>query len=106
MKVHEYQARELFKEFGIPVSDARVAETPEEVKQAAEKIGFPVVVKAQVLVGGRGKAGGVKIAKTLAEAEPVKRQEIFGLTIKGLRYKKCSLPKRKRSSRNIISDLR
>jgi succinyl-CoA synthetase beta subunit len=92
MKIHEYQARELFKEFDIPVSDAHVASNPEEVKQAAEKIGLPVVVKAQVLVGGRGKAGGVKIAKTLAEAETVGR-EIFGLTIKGLPVKKVLVAK-------------
>jgi len=92
MKVHEYQARELFKEFGIPVSDARVAETPEEVKLAAEKIGFPVVVKAQVLVGGRGKAGGVKLAKTAEEAEKIGK-EILGLDIKGLEVQKVLVAK-------------
>jgi succinyl-CoA synthetase beta subunit len=60
--LYEYQGKQLFARFGIPVSDGRLATTPEEALAAAEEIGGPVVVKAQVLTGGRGKAGGVKLA--------------------------------------------
>ncbi len=62
MDLYEYQGKELFKRFGIPVSEGRLATTPEEARAAAEEIGGQVVVKAQVLTGGRGKAGGVKLA--------------------------------------------
>src|SRR4029077_14784776 len=78
----EYQGKELFKRVGIPVSNGRLAETPEEAREAAEEIGGPVVVKAQVLTGGRGKAGGVKLALDPADAEP-KDREILGLDIRG-----------------------
>jgi succinyl-CoA synthetase beta subunit len=61
MKIHEYQARNLFAEYGIPVAEGDMAQTPDEALQIARKTGFPVVIKAQVLVGGRGKAGGVKV---------------------------------------------
>ena len=61
MKIHEYQARLLFVEYGIPVPEGDVAQTPDEALSIARKAGFPVVLKAQVLVGGRGKAGGVKV---------------------------------------------
>ena len=83
MKIHEYQARELFSRFGIPTNQGEVARTPEEAKAIAEKIGKMVVVKAQVHVGGRGKAGGVKLAKDPAEAYE-KAQAILGMDIKGL----------------------
>ena len=67
MKIHEYQARNLFAEYGIPVAEGDVAQTPEEALKIARKTGFPVVIKAQVLVGGRGKAGGVKVVDNEAE---------------------------------------
>jgi succinyl-CoA synthetase beta subunit len=80
--LYEYQGKQLFARFGIPVSDGRLATTPEEARAAAEEIGGPVVVKAQVLTGGRGKAGGVKLAKDPAEAE-AKAGDILGLDING-----------------------
>jgi len=83
VKIHEYQARELFKAHDIPVNHGEVAYTPEEAKAIAEKIGKMTVVKAQVHVGGRGKAGGVKLAKTPDEAFE-KAQAIIGMDIKGL----------------------
>ena len=83
MKVHEYQAREIFRSHGLPVPPDRVAATPEEVEAAAAELGGPVVVKAQVLVGGRGKAGGVKLAATPEEARR-KASDILGMDIKGI----------------------
>jgi succinyl-CoA synthetase beta subunit len=78
----EYQARDLFESYGVPVLQGIIADTPEEAKAAAEKIGGVVVVKAQVKVGGRGKAGGVKVAKTPDEAYEAAKA-ILGLDIKG-----------------------
>jgi succinyl-CoA synthetase beta subunit len=78
----EYQARDLFESYGVPVLPGIVADTPEAVKAAAEKLGGVTVVKAQVKVGGRGKAGGVKVAKDPAAAEEAARA-ILGLDIKG-----------------------
>jgi succinyl-CoA synthetase beta subunit len=78
----EYQARDLFEKHGVPVLQGIVATTPEEAKAAAEKIGGVTVVKAQVKVGGRGKAGGVKVAKTADEAYDY-AQQILGMDIKG-----------------------
>jgi succinyl-CoA synthetase beta subunit len=80
--LYEYQGKQLFARFGIPVSDGRLATAPEEARAAAEAIGGPVVVKAQVLTGGRGKAGGVKLAKDPADAE-AKARDILGLDING-----------------------
>ena len=82
MDLYEYQGKQLFARYGIPVSDGRLATTPEEARAAAEEIGGPVVVKAQVLTGGRGKAGGVKLAKDPAEAE-ARARDILGLDING-----------------------
>ena len=82
MDLYEYQGKELFKRYGIPVSEGRVAETPEEARRAAEELGGPVVVKAQVLTGGRGKAGGVKLADDPDDAE-AKAKDIIGLDIRG-----------------------
>ncbi|TML26863.1 MAG: ADP-forming succinate--CoA ligase subunit beta [Actinobacteria bacterium] len=82
MDLYEYQGKELFKRFGIPVSDGRLATTPQEARAAAEEIGGQVVVKAQVLTGGRGKAGGVKLAEDSADAE-AKAKDILGLDING-----------------------
>jgi succinyl-CoA synthetase beta subunit len=80
--LYEYQGKELFRGFGIPVSDGRLATTPAEARAAAEELGGPVVVKAQVLTGGRGKAGGVKLADDPADAE-AKAKDILGLDING-----------------------
>src|SRR6267143_265515 len=82
MDLYEYQGKQLFSQFGIPVSEGRLAKTPEEARAAAEELGGPVVVKAQVLTGGRGKAGGVKLANDPADAE-AKARDILGLDING-----------------------
>ncbi|HYM81019.1 MAG TPA: ADP-forming succinate--CoA ligase subunit beta [Candidatus Limnocylindria bacterium] len=87
MNLHEYQAKELFARFGIPVLPGQVATTPEEARAVAAAIGRTVVVKAQVLVGGRGKAGGVKLAESPDEAA-ARAAEILSLTIKGLPVRK------------------
>ncbi|MBX3062272.1 MAG: ADP-forming succinate--CoA ligase subunit beta [Anaerolineae bacterium] len=83
MNLHEYQSKELFAKFNIPTTLGKVAYTPEEAYRAAKEIGGPVVVKAQVLTGGRGKAGGVKLAQTPEEAEE-KATAILGMKIKDL----------------------
>ena len=83
MDLYEYQARDLFEAHGVPVLAGIVAETPEEAQKAAEKLAQPlVVVKAQVKTGGRGKAGGVKLARSPQEARE-KAEEILGMDIKG-----------------------
>lgn len=82
MDLFEYQARDLFESYGVPVLAGIVADTPEEARAAAEKIGGTVVVKAQVKVGGRGKAGGVKVVHNPDEAFAAAEQ-ILGLDIKG-----------------------
>jgi succinyl-CoA synthetase beta subunit len=78
----EHQGKEVFRRFGIPVSEGRVATTPEEARAAAEELGGRVVVKAQVLTGGRGKAGGVQLADDPDDAEQ-KARAILGLDIRG-----------------------
>src|SRR6266516_3678264 len=82
MDLYEYQGKQLFRQFGIPVSDGRLATTPEEARAAAEELGGQTVVKAQVLTGGRGKAGGIKLADDPDEAE-ARAREILGLDIRG-----------------------
>ena len=82
MDLFEYQARDLFEKYGVPVLPGIIADTPDEVRAAAEKLGGVTVVKAQVKAGGRGKAGGVKVAKTATDAEELSKG-IFGLDIKG-----------------------
>src|SRR5690348_16524088 len=82
MDLFEYQGKQLFAQFGIPVSEGRVARTPEEARAAAQELGGQVVVKAQVLTGGRGKAGGIKLAEGPNEAED-RAKEILGLDIRG-----------------------
>jgi succinyl-CoA synthetase beta subunit len=79
----EYQAKQLFAKHGVPVTLGVVAETPEEARAGAEQLGGAVVVKAQVQAGGRGKAGGVKLAKTPEEAA-ARARDIIGMQIKGL----------------------
>lgn len=87
MKIHEYQAKEIFEKAGIAVPKGRVATTVAEARKIAEEVGKPVVIKAQVHVGGRGKAGGVKIARNPVEAE-MHAKAILGMEIKGLVVKK------------------
>ena len=83
MKLHEYQAKGLFADAGIPTPDSQLAETADEVVTAAEEIGYPVAVKAQVQVGGRGKAGGIELAETEEEAREA-AENIIGMDLKGL----------------------
>jgi succinyl-CoA synthetase beta subunit len=87
VKLHEYQSKRLFANFGVPIPAGDVASTPKEARHIAAKIGKPVVVKAQVLVGGRGKAGGIRVANAPDEAFQVAGQ-ILGMEIKGLTVKK------------------
>ena len=82
MDLYEYQGKELFRRVGIPVSNGRRADSPQEARAAAQELGGPVVVKAQVLTGGRGKAGGVKLADDPPDAE-AKARDILGLDING-----------------------
>ena len=82
MDLYEYQGKELFRRFGVPVSDGRLATSPAEARAAGGELGGQVVVKAQVLTGGRGKAGGVKLADGPADADR-KAEEILGLDING-----------------------
>jgi len=87
MKIHEYQARDIFNKYGIPVPGHVLCHSETEVRNAMASINHPVVVKAQVFVGGRGKAGGVKLAKTRDEAIQVAGQ-ILGMDIKGCKVEK------------------
>ena len=87
MKLHEYQSKTIFAKYGIPIPKGRVAATAVEAKHIAEELGGRVVVKSQVLVGGRGKAGGIKVAKSAAEAEQL-AQQILAMEIKGLPVRK------------------
>jgi len=87
MKLHEYQSKKLFARYGIPIPQGEVAATPEEARRIAEDIGKKVVVKAQVLVGGRGKAGGIRLAQDPAEAEKI-ASEILAMELKGLPVRK------------------
>lgn len=90
MKIHEYQAKEIFARYNIPVTREVVCYTPDEVVAAAEKLGYPSVVKAQVLTGGRGKAGGVKLVKNADEAREA-AGKILGMDIKGYTVEKVLL---------------
>ncbi|MEA2459859.1 MAG: succinyl-CoA synthetase beta subunit [Actinomycetota bacterium] len=82
MDLFEYQGKEMLRKFEVPVPEGRVAQTPDEAAEAARKLGGKVVVKAQVQVGGRGKAGGIKLAESPEEAREVAEQ-ILGMDIKG-----------------------
>ena len=82
MDLYEYQGKQLFARFGIPVSEGRLSTTPEEVQSAAEELGGQVVVKAQVLTGGRGKAGGIKLAASPEDAAS-EAERILGMDIRG-----------------------
>ncbi len=92
MKLQEYMAKGLLRSAGVAIPEGRVAESPEEVRQIAREIGCPVAVKAQVLVGGRGKAGGIKVAETPEEAFGA-AERIIGMDIKGLTVGKVLVEK-------------
>jgi succinyl-CoA synthetase beta subunit len=87
VKLHEYQSKRVFARYSVPIPDGDVATAPAEARQIAQRLGGPVVVKAQVLVGGRGKAGGIKVARDANEAEELAEQ-ILGMTIKDLTVEK------------------
>jgi len=87
VKLHEYQSKRIFAQYGVPIPEGDVATTPAEARAIAERLGGKVVVKSQVLVGGRGKAGGIKLAHNPAEAEEVAAR-ILALEIKGLPVRK------------------
>ncbi len=87
MNLHEYQSKQIFAKYGVPIPKGRVAATATEARQIAEELGGRVVVKSQVLVGGRGKAGGVKLAKSPDEAEEL-ATKILSMEIKGLPVRK------------------
>ena len=87
MKLHEYQSKHIFSKFGIPIPKGRVAASAHEAKEIAEELRGRVVIKSQVLVGGRGKAGGIRLAKTPEEAESAAAQ-ILAMEIKGLPVRK------------------
>ncbi len=87
MKLHEYQSKLIFSKYGIPIPKGRVAATAQEARHIAEELGGRIVIKSQVLVGGRGKAGGVKVAKDPQEAEQLATQ-ILAMEIKGLPVRK------------------
>ncbi|MEO0083566.1 MAG: ADP-forming succinate--CoA ligase subunit beta [candidate division WOR-3 bacterium] len=90
MKIHEYQAKEIFRKYNIPTTKEKIAFSLAEAKAVTQELQYPIVVKAQVLVGGRGKAGGVKLVKT--EQELVSAvNAILGMKIKGLTVKKVLL---------------
>ena len=83
MKLHEYYSKKIFEKYGIPIPKGELAHTPAEAQKIAKKLNGPVVIKSQVLVGGRGKAGGIKVAQTAKEAFQY-AEDILALTIKGL----------------------
>lgn len=92
MRLQEYQGKELFRRVGIPIVEGKVALTPAEAEEIARELGGPVVVKAQVLVGGRGKAGGIKLAQTPQQAR-THAETILAMTIKGERVRKVLVTK-------------
>src|SRR5215211_2025109 len=87
MKLHEYQSKTIFAKYGIPIPRGRIAATAEEAKHIAEELGSRVVIKSQVLVGGRGKAGGIRLAKNPHEAGET-AEKILCMDIKGLPVRK------------------
>ncbi len=94
MKIHEYQAKEILRRYGIPVQPGEIATTPEQAEQIAQRFGVPVVIKAQVYVGGRGKAGGIQFGDTPEQARDAARR-VLGMDIKGLTVEKVLVtPKR------------
>ncbi len=100
MKLHEYQSKHLFSKYGVPIPKGQVAATASEAKQIAEELGGRVVIKSQVLVGGRGKAGGVRLAKSPKEAEDL-ATIILGMEIKGLPVRKVLVDEAANISKEI-----
>ena len=100
MKLHEFQAKEIMARHGVPVPQGQVTSSPAEARAIAAAIGKPVVVKAQVLVGGRGKAGGVKLAPTPADAE-ARAADILGMTIKGITVRRVLVTEAAQIAREI-----
>lgn len=92
MKLHEYQSKQIFAKHGIPIPAGRVATSPEEARAIAGELGGRVIIKSQVLVGGRGKAGGIRLAKNQREAEKHAR-EVLGMKIKDLPVRKILVDK-------------
>src|SRR5687768_12312482 len=84
MKIHEFQAKEIFAKYGVPIPKGRVASTPDEVAKIAAELGVKCVVKSQVHTGGRGKAGGIKVADSPEEARAA-AEKILGMDIKGFK---------------------
>ena len=87
MKLHEYQSKQIFAKYGIPIPKGKVAATASEARVIADELGGRVAIKSQVLVGGRGKAGGIRLAKNSSEAEDLAAQ-ILTMEIKGLPVRK------------------
>lgn len=87
MKLQEYQSKRVFAKYGVPIPEGDVAATPDEARRIADRLGGRVVVKAQVLVGGRGKAGGIRLAADESEAKTVAK-DILGMEIRGLKVQK------------------
>ena len=92
MKLQEYQSKRIFAQYGVPVPEGGIATTPQSAREIAKRLGTPVVVKAQVLVGGRGKAGGIRLATTSEEAETVAAQ-ILAMDLKGLHVRSVLVEK-------------
>src|SRR5262245_5033459 len=80
MKIHEYQGKEILRKYGVPTPEGRVSVSVEDAAKAAKELGLPVVVKAQIHAGGRGKGGGVKLAKTIEETQ-AHAKAILGMTL-------------------------
>lgn len=100
MNLHEYQSKRIFARYGIPIPKGEVADTPEEAREIAVRLGGRVVVKSQVLVGGRGKAGGIQLAQNADEAEK-QADAILGMNIKGLTVKKVLVDEAARIEKEI-----
>jgi succinyl-CoA synthetase beta subunit len=100
MKLHEYQSKNIFSRYGIPIPKGRIATTADEARTIANELGGRVVIKSQVLVGGRGKAGGIRLAKDSHEAEEVATQ-ILGMEIKGLPVRKVLVDEAANISKEI-----
>jgi succinyl-CoA synthetase beta subunit len=100
MKLHEYQSKQIFSRYGIPIPKGRVASTADEARNIANELGGKVVIKSQVLVGGRGKAGGIRLAKNAHEAEEIATQ-ILRMEIKGLPVRKVLVDEAANISKEI-----